>query len=81
MENPYLGIPMITSRLSSKAQTTIPRSIRSALHLEEGDDLLYQIDGDRVILSKAQQNRVEDDPFRAFGEWGSEADNEAYGKL
>jgi len=71
---------MITSRLSTKAQTTIPRSIRTALHLKEGDELVYQIDGDRVILSKAQ-NKVEDDPFRAFGEWDSEADGKAYAKL
>jgi antitoxin PrlF len=72
---------MITSRLTSKAQTAIRRPVRAALHLREGDELVYQIDGDRVILSKAQQNIVEDDPFRAFGEWGSQADNKAYAKL
>jgi antitoxin PrlF len=72
---------MITSRLSTKAQTTIPRSIRTALHLKEGDELVYQIDGDRVILSKAQLNKIEDDPFRTFGEWDSEADGKAYAKL
>jgi antitoxin PrlF len=72
---------MITSRLTSKAQTTIPRSIRAALRLREGDELVYQIDGDRVILSKAPQDKVEDDPFRAFGEWDSAADNRAYAKL
>lgn len=72
---------MITSRLTTKAQTTIPRPIRAALGLKEGDELVYQIDGDRVILSKAQHQRIEDDPFRAFGEWDSEADNKAYAKL
>jgi antitoxin PrlF len=72
---------MITSRLTSKAQTTIPRSIRAALRLREGDELVYQIDGDRVILSKAQQDKVEDDLFRAFGEWDSAADNRAYAKF
>ncbi len=72
---------MITSRLSTKSQTTIPRSIRAVLHLKEGDELVYQIDGDRVILSKAQQNKVEDDPFRTFGEWDSEADNKVYANL
>jgi antitoxin PrlF len=72
---------MITSRLTSKAQTTIPRSIRTALHLREGDELVYQIEGDRVFLSKAQQDKVEDDPFRTFGEWDSVADSKAYAKL
>jgi len=34
-----------------------------------------------LILSKAERNRVEDDPFRAFGEWDSQADSKAYAKL
>ena len=72
---------MITSRSTSKARTTIPRSVRAALQLKEGDHLVYQIDGERVILSKVQLNRVEDDPFRAFSEWDTQADNEAYAKL
>ena len=29
---------MITSKLTSKSQTTIPQPIRSALKLKEGDD-------------------------------------------
>jgi antitoxin PrlF len=71
---------VITSRLTTKAQTTIPRPIRAALQLKEGDELVYEIEGDRVILSKAK-NKVEDDPFRSFGEWDSEADARAYAKL
>ena len=46
---------MITSKLTRKAQTTIPQSIRAALRLWEGDHLAYQIDGPRVILTKAHQ--------------------------
>ena len=30
---------MITSKLSSKAQTTIPQPVRTALHLREGDEV------------------------------------------
>ena len=72
---------MITSRLSAKGQTTIPRPIRAALHLKESDELVYQIHGNRVILSKARQNKVADDPFRVFGEWDLQADNKAYANL
>lgn len=72
---------MITSKLTSKAQTTIPQPIRAALHLREGDELVYEIKGDRVVLSKAQQVRDGDDPFRSFGEWDSAADRKAYGGL
>ena len=42
---------MITSKLTSKAQTTIPQPIRAALNLHEGDELQYQVDGQQVILT------------------------------
>ena len=71
---------MITSRLTTKAQTTIPQPVRVALKLREGDELAYQIEGARVILTKAQDVAA-DDPFRTFQEWDSEADRKAYGKL
>jgi len=35
----------------------------------------------RVILTKASRDGKTDDPFRTFGEWNSEADTKAYGKL
>ena len=71
---------MITSKLTSKAQTTIPLPVRNALRLTEGDELAYIIDGDRVILSKAARTAV-DDPFATFGEWSSEADRIGYADL
>ena len=71
---------MITSRLTTKAQTTIPQPVRSALHLEPGDELAYVIEDGRVILTKAHAD-VADDPFRSFEEWNSPADRKAYGKL
>lgn len=72
---------MITSRLTSKAQTTIPRPVRAALRLNEGDEIQYEIEQDRVILRKARREQENEDPFRAFDEWNSPADNEAYGKV
>lgn len=71
---------MITSKLTTKAQTTIPQPVRIALHLKEGDELAYVIEADRVILMKARPESSED-PFATFGEWDSEADRKAYGKL
>ena len=71
---------MITSKLTSKAQTTIPLPVRHALRLAEGDELAYQIEGDRVVLTKARHGPVED-PFAVFDEWSSEADIRAYGDL
>ncbi|MGD9598948.1 MAG: AbrB/MazE/SpoVT family DNA-binding domain-containing protein [Steroidobacteraceae bacterium] len=72
---------MITSKLTSKAQTTIPQPVRAALRLQEGDELLYEIEGERVVLSRARHIGGGDEPFRAFDEWESPADCKAYGKL
>ena len=78
-EIPYVSV-MITSRLTSKAQTTIPQPVRAALRLTEGDEIAYSIERDCVILTKAARPAVED-PFAAFEEWSSEADRLAYGDL
>ena len=72
---------MITSRLTSKAQTTIPQAVRTALRLREGDELAYVIEAGRVVLTRARQDGMADDPFTAFEEWESAADTEAYAGL
>ncbi len=64
---------MIKSKLTTKAQTTIPQPVRAALGLQEGDELAYEIDGKRVILTRANAGAV-DDPFAMFDEWAGEAD-------
>lgn len=69
---------MITSKITSKAQTTIPRPVRSALRLREGDVLAYQIEGDRVVLMRAVEATLHEDPFGAFSEWSSDADRGGY---
>ena len=71
---------MITSKLTSKAQTTIPQAVRTALHLREGDEIAYSIQDGRVVLTRAEPAPV-DDPFATFSEWDSEADRKAYAKL
>ena len=68
---------MITSKLTTKAQTTIPQPVRNALGLREGDEIVYEIEGDRVVLRKAGAE-PEDDPFVVFDEWNSEADRKGY---
>ncbi len=69
---------MITSKITSKAQTTIPQPVRVALGLHEGDEVAYQIDGDRAVLTKARAAQVAEDPFAAFSEWNSDADRRGY---
>ena len=72
---------MITSKLTSKAQTTIPQAVRTALRLREGDEIAYAIEAGRVVLTRARQDGVTDDPFSAFSDWESTADTEAYAGL
>jgi antitoxin PrlF len=71
---------MITSKITSKAQTTIPQPVRTALRLKEGDEIAYAIEDGRVILTRVDTIH-RDDPFATFVEWDSPADRKAYGKL
>lgn len=66
---------MIQSRITSKAQTTIPAPVRKALGLREGDLVAYRIEEGRVIMTRAEP--VED-PFTTFSEWASQADRDGY---
>lgn len=72
---------MIISKLTSKSQTTIPQPVRAALQLKPGDELVYEIVDQRVILTKAQDGSKTDDPFRTFEEWNTEADAKGYADL
>lgn len=78
-EYPYRSA-MITSKLTSKSQTTIPQPVRSALRLKAGDQIVYAIEGGVVVLRKAEAAGA-DDPFGTFKEWDSDADRKAYAKL
>lgn len=57
-----------TSTITSKGQTTVPRSVRQALGMSEGDQVAFPVDENGVTLRCA--NDVEDDPaiaaFLAF---------------
>ena len=42
----------VSARLSSKGQVTVPRAIREALSLEEGDRLVFRVEGDHAVLAR-----------------------------
>jgi AbrB family looped-hinge helix DNA binding protein len=44
---------MPSSTLTSKGQITLPKEIRSRLHLQPGDRIEYTIEDGRVYLSRA----------------------------
>jgi len=68
------------SKVSVKSQTVIPREVRDRLKLKAGDTLRYRVTDDGVLLDKASPAEA-DDPFAAFSEWASAADEKAYGGL
>jgi antitoxin PrlF len=72
---------MISSKLTTKAQTTIPQAVRNALALQPGDELAYTIESGRVIVTRLAPPPATDDPFAAFAEWDSQADAEVNASL
>jgi antitoxin PrlF len=77
---PSLSKVQAFSKVSVKSQTVIPREVRERLALKPGDTLRYRVTEDGVLLDKASTNEI-DDPFAAFSEWSSAADEKAYGGL
>ncbi len=47
------------STLTSKGQTTLPKAVRQALRLHAGDKLRFRVEGDAVLLERAD---AADDP-------------------
>ena len=43
----------IPARVSSKGQITIPRAVREALTIEEGDEVIFRVEGQRAILARS----------------------------
>jgi antitoxin PrlF len=43
----------VSARLSSKGQVTIPRAVREALELQEGDELIFRVEGARAVIARS----------------------------
>ena len=43
----------VSARVSSKGQVTIPRAVREALTIEEGDQVIFRVEGQRAILARS----------------------------
>lgn len=77
---------MIVGKITAKAQTTIPLAVRRALGLNPGDEIRYEIEEGRAILTRVANDRdLESDiflnNFEMFDEWASEADRKAFENL
>jgi AbrB family looped-hinge helix DNA binding protein len=74
----------LISRLTTKGQITIPKAVRAALDLRDGDLVSFALEDDRAILRKiAQQPEapVASTVGTDLTEWASPADEDAYRDL
>jgi len=74
---------METSKITTKGQTTIPAHIRKAAHLEPGDLLAFEVEGDHLIVRKI---RSPGDVYLrgvegTLDEWSLPEDEEAWSEL
>jgi AbrB family looped-hinge helix DNA binding protein len=42
----------VAARLTSKGQVTIPKVVREALGLSDGDEVVFRVEGSRAVLAK-----------------------------
>lgn len=71
---------VLLSKLTSKAQTVIPREIRARLDLKPGDVVRYRFTDAGVLIDKLPQ-QSDEDALAGFSEWTSASDDEAYRSL
>ena len=74
---------MKRSRVTTRGQATIPKSIREAAGLYAGDMLSFETDGDRAVVRKVAGG-IDDhlpDVSGTMSEWGSAEDEEAWREL
>ena len=42
----------VAARLTSKGQVTVPKAVRDALGLRDGDAVIFRIEGERAVLAR-----------------------------
>lgn len=42
----------VAARLTSKGQITIPKAVREALGLRDGDEVVFRVEGMRAVLAR-----------------------------
>ena len=71
------------AKIASRGRATIPKSIREAASLHEGDTIAFEIEGDRLVLRKVVPGR---DQYlhglgAVMGEWLTPEDEETWRDL
>lgn len=40
------------AKVTSKGQVTVPKAVRDALGIQEGDEVVFRVEGNRAVLAK-----------------------------
>ncbi len=74
---------MQLAKIGARGRTTIPKTIREAADLREGDAIAFEIEGGRLLVHKVLPGRHEylHGLCAAMGEWLSPEDDEAWHDL
>ena len=74
---------MESTKITARGQISIPKTIREAADLREGDESAFEIEGDRLVVHKVVPGR--DEYLHSFGEvmgeWLSPEDEAAWRDL
>ena len=74
---------MELSRVTAEGQATIPKRIRDAAHIREGDLLAFDFENDRVVVRRVEPSTDEEMTAleNTLSEWNSPADEKAWRDL
>jgi antitoxin PrlF len=42
----------VAAKVTSKAQVTVPKAVRGALGINEGDEVVFRVEGNRAVLAR-----------------------------
>lgn len=42
----------VAAKVTSKGQVTVPKAVREALGIQEGDELVFRVEGNRAVLAR-----------------------------
>jgi AbrB family looped-hinge helix DNA binding protein len=45
----------IAAKMSSKGQITVPKAVRDALGIGEGDNVVFRVEGNRAVLARTPE--------------------------
>jgi len=43
------------ARVTSKGQVTVPKSVRDALGIKDGDEVVFRVEGNRAVLARTPE--------------------------